>query len=356
MQINERIKVLILGVGGNVSQGIIKAIKNSDLDVELVGACIAPDSLGLYMCDRAYIAPYANDESFMEWLIELCNKEEIDIVLTGVEENICAIQEHLAMFKEGTKAVFIASDYDKLMIGQDKYRTCEWLKENGCNYPKFCKMEDVEAVQQLVTEVGFPIVAKPRNGKSSNGVFVLRNWQEYEVIRDRKDYVLEEYIGDAGTEYTVGCYCDKEGTLRDIIIMHRMLKDGSTAWAKVVENEAIRAEVVKICNAFKPRGPLNVQLRLNKEGVPVCFELNVRFSGTTPIRAHFGYRDVEAMIREFVLEEDIDACFHVEYGEVFRYVNEMYVDCNATDNLKKYGLDTDIKSKNMCLEVMKRRS
>ena len=54
-----KLKILILGVGGNVSQGIIKALKNSELNMELIGACISPQSIGLYMCEKAYISPYS---------------------------------------------------------------------------------------------------------------------------------------------------------------------------------------------------------------------------------------------------------------------------------------------------------
>lgn len=348
----EKIKILVLGVGGNVSQGIMKALRNSDLEYELIGACISTESLGLYMCDRAYIAPYANEENFIDWLIELCVKEAVDIVLTGVEENICAIEAERKKFEQGTKAVFIASEYEKLMIGQDKFLTCEWLKAHGCNYPQYCKLEDTQEVEKLVKAVGFPLVAKPRAGKSSNGVYLLQSSEELAKISDLEAYVLEECVGNPEQEYTVGCYCDKNGELCGTIVMHRKLMNGSTGWAEVVENDAIRHEAEKICKAFKPRGPLNIQLRLDEHGNPVCFELNVRFSGTTPMRAHFGFRDVEAMVREYVLKMPIHTCFDVKEGEVFRYTNEMYIDKGAAANLQKEGFDLDMGRNHMQIDKM----
>lgn len=332
---SKRVKILILGVGGNVSQGIIKALKNSNVEAELIGACISKDAVGLYMCDKAYIAPYANEKNFLPWLIDLCNKENIDIVLTGVEENIYAIMEQIELFNSKTNAIFIASDFEKLTIGQDKYLTCKWLEENNCNYPKYCRLEDSTAVETLIKEVGFPLVAKPCIGKSSRGVYLVKNRVELEEImqKETEPYVLQECVGDSETEYTVGCYCDKNGKFVDAIIMRRRVKDGSTFWAEVVENEVIYEEVKKICNAFRPQGPLNVQLRLNEAGQPVCFELNVRFSGTTPIRTHYGYKDVEAMIKEYVLDEDITECFNITKGQVFRYTDELYLDGPMKDIL-----------------------
>ena len=86
----KQINVLVLGVGGNVSQGILTAIKSSNLNCHIAGACISEESLGLYYCDSAFISPYANDPKFVEWVADVCNNENIDIVFSGVEENVMA--------------------------------------------------------------------------------------------------------------------------------------------------------------------------------------------------------------------------------------------------------------------------
>ena len=49
------INVLVLGVGGNVSQGIIKALKKSRMELCIIGACISPFSAGLYKIGRAHV-------------------------------------------------------------------------------------------------------------------------------------------------------------------------------------------------------------------------------------------------------------------------------------------------------------
>lgn len=336
----KEIKLLILGVGGNVSQGIIKALKNSDFGetkLHLSGACISPQSLGLFMCDRATVSPYANEETFLPWLISYCNKEQIQMVLTGVEENILAISENREKFERETQAVFVASDLEQLKIGQDKYRTCQWLSENGLHFPKFCLPEQTESVEALVKECGFPLIAKPRRGKGSNGVMKIENREELETVFSLHDYVLQECVGDETKEYTVGCYVDKSGILRETIVMHRFLSHGSTAVAQVVRDEAVRKEAERICKAFAPRGPFNIQMRKNAKGEAVCFELNVRFSGTTPMRTHFGFKDVEAMVKEYLLEEPIDNCFAVTEGIACRYTNEFYVTGNPMAQLEKTG-------------------
>ena len=77
--------VLVLGLGGNVSQGILKALRLSTLPVRIVGACVSPASAGLYGADRALISPPAADPNFLDWLVDTCLSEHVDAVLTGVE-------------------------------------------------------------------------------------------------------------------------------------------------------------------------------------------------------------------------------------------------------------------------------
>lgn len=339
------INILLLGVGGNVSQGILKALRRSSIEMWIVGACISPMSSGLYMCDEALLSPYANDPDFMPWLIEVCNEKQIDIILTGVEENIFKIVSEIKVLESKTNAVFIASDYEKLTIGGDKFLTCEWLENNGLNYPHYSLTDDIHACRKLVSEVGYPLIMKPRNGKSSRGVFKITNEQELEEILGTKDGVLQECIGDERHEYTVGCYCDKNGLLQGMIVMRRNLKNGSTAYANVEQNDSIIQEVKKICDVFKPKGPFNVQLRIDQKGRPVPFEFNVRFSGTTAIRSVFGFRDVEAMLKEYILDERITDCFQVKKGQVFRYEEELYVFDEAVVEMTERGYIEDIKEK-----------
>ncbi len=334
----QEIRILVLGAGGNVSQGIIKALRNADFSerkLKITGACISADSVGIYMCDSGAVSPYANEDTFVPWLIEICNREQIQMVLTGVEENIMAVVSQADFFNRETDAVFIASDLDKLKIGQDKLLTCKWLSENGLHYPKYCSCDDEKGIEELISSTGFPLIAKPRTGKGSRGVAKIENSEQLKPYRGKADYCLQECIGDETKEYTVGCYVDKQGILRGTIVMHRKLADGSTAVAQVVKEDAVQREAERICRALVPRGPLNIQMRMNENGEAVCFELNVRFSGTTPMRAHFGFRDVEAMVKEYLLEQPIEDCFQIREGTACRYTNEFYVTGNPIEDLKK---------------------
>ena len=323
-----KIRVLILGMSGNVSQGILKAIRNSGLDCYIVGACVFSDTEGLYLCDKAYTSPFAISKEFIPWLVDLCVSERIKIVFSGVEEIIDALSPVREQLLHETGAIFRASSPNKLEIGRDKFLTCRWLESHGFPSPA-CRLSG--EAEKLLEQYKYPLIAKPRRGKGSKGVFMVENEADLKRAMEAPDYVVQEYIGDAEDEYTVGCYQSLDGFIPAPIIMRRTLKDGTSWKAEVIEDSAIQKLSEQICAAFQPDGPLNVQLRLNKNGVPVPFELNVRFSGTTPIRAQFGFCDVKAMLMESVLHQSIEGSFSIQHGKAFRYINELYVITGASE-------------------------
>ena len=101
----------------------------------------------------------------------------------------------------------------------------------------------------------------------------------------------------------------------------------------------------KICEKFRPIGPLNIQMRLDITGKPICFEMNVRFSGTTAIRANLGFEDVKALVLEYLYgQNNIDSCFELKQGEVFRFDEEMYLINGTTEKMGKLGKIENIKS------------
>ena len=65
-KMKKKIKVLVSGVGGDVGQGVIKALNHTDLDLEIYKICISEDSSFLYLDDRSFIAPYSASEEYID--------------------------------------------------------------------------------------------------------------------------------------------------------------------------------------------------------------------------------------------------------------------------------------------------
>ena len=67
----------------------------------------------------------------------------------------------------------------------------------------------------------------------------------------------------------------------------------------------------------------NFQLRLDSDGLPKLFEINARHSGTTYIRALYGFNEVEYILEYLLNNREIS--FKLQEGVVKRYFDEMLV-------------------------------
>ncbi len=317
--------ILLLGVSGNVTQGMISVIRRSDIQAKLIGACVFENSIGKYLVDDFYTSPYANSEDFISWLTKVCIKEDVDLVLSGVEENIIAISKSIDILKLSTRSEFIIALPDQLKIGNDKLLTAQWLRDNQCNYPLFADGSNAADIQELIDKVCFPLIAKPKSGKGSQGIHILKSYDDLSKVSNISSYVIQELLGDDDSEYTVAVYSDKNGVLQDMIILKRQLLNGTTVFAETVENQLIYDECKKITDKLGVRGPLNIQLRMHNHR-PVCFELNIRFSGTTPMRDLIGFRDLRAAIDEYVCgQQCLEPFFNVQPAKIIRYTEEKIV-------------------------------
>ena len=332
----EPLCVLVLGVGGNVSQGILKALALCKLPVRVVGACVSPLSLGLYTVDRAYVSPLANDPAFIDWLVATCRAEGVRAVPSGVEPVLAVVAHHQARIQAESGAVCVVAPPHVMAIGDDKLETCRWLEAQGLHAPRSSGAGDHAGLEKLVADCGFPLFAKPRAGKSAHGVMEIRDRAALALVAGRPGYVVQELLGDANSEFTAGCFTDRDGRVRGTITMRRDLLEGTTYRAAAGAFPEVRHEAERIAAALNPMGPCNDEMRVS-QGRPVCFEINVRFSGTTPVRARLGFNDVEAALRHYVLGEPAVDLPVVNRGIALRYWNEVYVDPGAHEELARTG-------------------
>ena len=125
---DERVTLLVLGVGGNVSQGILKALALSQLPCRVIGACISPLAFGLYTTDRSYVSPTADDPEFVDWLTRVCRAEGVKGILSGVEPVLSVLAGNASRIFQESGAVSVVSPSHILEIAGDKLRTCAWLE------------------------------------------------------------------------------------------------------------------------------------------------------------------------------------------------------------------------------------
>ena len=327
--------VLVLAVGGNVSQGILKALAHSKHRYRVLGADISSLQMGLYTVERAFVSPWASAPEFIPWLIELCQREAVDAILSGCEPVLMELARCRDLIETGCGARCPVSSIEVMEIGDDKLITCAWLAGKGLPHPAYARADALDDVARLKDDVGYPLIAKPRRGGGSRGLFRVENDDDLAYACRKPGYLLQAHVGTDDEEYTVGCFVDREGNLAPSCCMRRELLSGTTCRAVLGEYAELREAAERIVASLQPLGPCNVQLRMTADG-PVCFEINPRFSGSAPIRAHFGYNEAEAVLEHFVKGEPLSLPL-VTSGIGLRYWNELYPELDAVAELESTG-------------------
>ena len=104
--------------------------------------------------------------------------------------------------------------------------------------------------------------------------------------------------------------------------LKRKLKNGNTKIAFHNKDLNLNDFIYKITKKLKPYGATNFQLKLTKSG-PVIFEINPRFSGTTPIRAMFGLNEIDIILSK-IYNLKIKKP-KLKYGIIIRYYEDFYI-------------------------------
>ena len=331
------LSVLVLAAGGNVSEGILKALGRSALRCRVVGADISGAKMGLYTVDRAVVSPWAHEPGFVEWLIATCRENGVGAVLSGAEPVLRVLSQNSSLIEAETGAKCVVSDLLTLDTGDDKLLTSQWLEGEGFAGPAFCASEDGAGLARLAAAHGYPLVGKPRRGGGCRGHVCVENGDDLDYVGRKPGYIVQQYVGTSGDEFTAGCFADRDGVVRGSIVMRRELHEGTTVEAELGEFSDVRDAAVAITGALRPMGPCNIQMRRHG-GRVYCIEINVRFSGTTPVRAWFGFNEVEAALRHYVLGEPCPEFPLVTRGVMLRYWNEMYVMPEGIGDATRNGL------------------
>jgi carbamoyl-phosphate synthase large subunit len=295
-------KVLVTGAGAVLGQGIIRSLRASSLHPEIVVVDPSPLAAGLYWAQNRHLVPMANDPSFLESLGSIVERERPDAVIPGTDVELyqLAVQRREWELRYGTQV--IVSDPSVISIADDKYKTYTFLKRAGFPVPDSCLPGEEEA---LLDRVGFPLIVKPRVGARSVGVVTVNDRASLKAALTQGNLIIQECVSSDDREYTAGTVVF-EGTCRASIVMRRDLRDGNTYRAYVDEYPALDAQVRRMAEALGAYGPVNFQFRADAHGTAKVFEINARFSGTTPFRMRAGFNEVEMVLRRVVLGEPIE--------------------------------------------------
>jgi carbamoyl-phosphate synthase large subunit len=329
------IKILVTGAGAVLGQGILRCLQGQK---DYILHTADPDirSAGHWLGNKAHTIKLANDPEYLLEIDRIISEEQIDIVLIGTDTELPIFAKNKAAMERKFPVKIVVSSEEVINIANDKFLTAEFLKGNGFEYPESYMTYDANGMNTLKTKANYPYISKPVDGARSKGIVVIQKESDLDEITSYKNnLVVQEFLTEEEGEFTSGCLVFG-GKCTAVVTLRRDLRDGNT-YRAYYKNDFDRYNeyIAMVAEKLGVEGPSNFQFRI-RNGKPVIFEVNSRFSGTTPLRSFFGFNEVLATV-EYYLDLKIVKRSNLKNGVVMRVWADIFVDEDQMNYFKENG-------------------
>ena len=350
----DSLNVLVTATGGGgVGNEILRALKFSYNKYNITAIDSSPYSIGLFKTSSRYLAPKATSRKYIQFILQICIEKKINVVIPGSEIETYILAKNKKLF-EKNKILLLINSLQVIKLCQDKFLLNKFLESKKINCPHSFLYKNTNSLKQLIN---YPVIVKPRIGAGSRNVFLAHDKSETIFFANyiKKlggEPLIQEYVGDSESEYTIGIIYADGGNFITSIAMRRLLKNGlsvrhitedkksgkkyviSTGISQGMfeEYEEICNEGIKIAKLLNSNGPINIQCRKTKNGI-IPFEINPRFSGTTMLRSLAGLNEPDIFC-QYKIFNKIPKKLKIKKGIILREFNEKFISFSSINSLK----------------------
>ena len=297
----KRINILLSGAGGPAAIGAIKSLHliHPEGGIKIVAVDSNPLSAGFYLANSYYVVPQSDDESFMEEIYKIIDKEEINLIMPTSGSDILQLSIHKEELNERGATCFF-SDYPVVRVCDSKYKFYTKL-EGKFPIPTFTLHHNAGQ--------DYPVFIKPVRGKGSRNSYICQTEDTAIYIMTRyKNMLVCEYL--PGKEYTIDVLSDLDGKAICAVPRERIeTRAGISFKGRVERNKEIENACMLLAEYLGLKGPSCIQMKEDKEGKLKFIEANPRMGGGT-IMATFAGVNIPYLILklydgETITEQDL---------------------------------------------------
>ena len=244
------------------------------------GADSSPYAAGFVYCDRKLLISEVNHAEYVDHLLDICTKNQIDIVVPLIDPELEVLSRCRQRFKEKDITVLV-SPPKMIELSYDKYLTTRFALENGIACPA-----TVLSVEEALANVDkgtmhWPLVVKPRRGSASADIFYCSDKGELlAAFGFCPDAIIQQVI--EGEEYGFDLFGAADFSPVSVFCKKKLaMRAGETDKAVSTNDRALIDFGTRLLKALELFGPADVDVIVGKEG-PKLIEINPRFGGGYP--------------------------------------------------------------------------
>lgn len=197
--------VLLLSVGtrNKIVQYFKKEFGETGRVVATDMSKLAP---AIYEADRFYIVPRMTDDGYINVIFDICEKEQIDAVLSLIDPELSLLAKHREDFAKIGVTV-IGSSFNLCELCLNKWEMYKWLCSNNYRCAKsYIYKEDFYKDMDL-GKISFPVFVKPICGSASISISKVFDRETIDnLFNHNKNLMIQEYLD--GQEIGADVYID----------------------------------------------------------------------------------------------------------------------------------------------------
>jgi len=341
---------LITCVGGVISQSQIDSLRQNPekRSIKIVGTDMVTPCVGQIFSDKFYKVPSGNSLDYVKTLVDICVKENVNVVFPASHEEAMALMKENETF-ENIDVKIACSKSDVLETSFNKDKAYQKLKNSGLPYPEYKTIKSIGEFEEAAAMLGIDhkkVVMKPVLTRGGRGARILTKESTVkkllyekpgyleanynEMLRtlsslkgsDFPELILMEYL--PGTIYSVD-FLAKDGKALIIVPKIRMVGNPSQTLVGRVKRDPIVEESIKnISSVFGFDYNINIEMKCNEQGIPLPFDFNPRIAASVAFCSAAGANLIYYAFK-MALGEEIPEVTVKDGVMMLRYYEEVYI-------------------------------
>lgn len=297
--------ILVTSIGSASAECVILQLKKANNHI--IGTNIYDKEFTYcsILVDVFYKVSKSNSPQFISEILDICNKENIQYIIPLTDLEIDAFNTSRRFF-ELNNVIVCFSDYECINICRNKRLSSSLVDSlNVCKVPKEISGSDIAE--------GFPVICKKINGRSSEGIEIIRSYEEYELFKNylNEEYIIQEFI--EGNVITVDLLRYKNIVVSVSREEYVRTANGLGISVRTFVDQELDKIVHSISAAMNIIGCVNFEFIKSDNGY-FFLECNPRFSGGINFSILSGYDFVINHLHCFshgVIDKTCNTCEHV---------------------------------------------
>ena len=324
-------KVLITATGAVATDITIKSLKR--MGFSIVGCNMYPKEWVVESCevDVFYkIPPVSDDSNWLNTIKEICIKENINFLLPMIDYEIDLLNKNREWFEKHNVVLCISPETTIDLIRNKKHFQDFVALE--CPNIKSIPTKFVKEIEKL--DWKYPVVCKPYNGRSSQGLMYIHNdqeWQEFISTADINKYIVEPFIKGPLVMVEV---VRQNNPVKSVAMSRREIlstPNGCALTVYVFKDEQLEERTKDLANKLNIIGDVNFEYILDENGEYHLVECNPRFSAGCEFACIGGYDCIENHMK----------CFMNKNIEEYHFKHTMVIARKYEEVLTAVDIDVD---------------